>query len=175
MTALAALYLVAPSIDDTHDPLHLIPCTVTRAKEYVRDFHRHLDAPAGGLFAVGVGHGDDLSGVAIAGRPVARMLDDGWTIEITRVATDGSRNACSMLYGAAWRAARALGYERGVTYTLPSESGASLRGAGWTPVTVSPGGGWSRSSRPRADAFPTCPKIRWQVDTSDARNHNRIA
>lgn len=73
-------------------------------------------------------------GVAIVGRPVSRHLDDGWTLEVNRLCTDGSRNACSALYAAAWRAARAMGYKRLVTYILESENGASLRAAGWKCV-----------------------------------------
>lgn len=82
----------------------------------------------------------DLCGVAIVGRPTARMLDDGWTVEVTRLATDGAHNACSILYAAAWRAARAMGYRRCVTFTLPEEGGASLRGAGWRCIGEAGGG-----------------------------------
>jgi hypothetical protein len=90
------------------------------------------------------------------------MLMDGWTAEVTRVATDGTRNACSILYGAAWRAARALGYRKLVTYTLPEEGGASLRGAGWTVIGEAGGGSWSRKDRPRIDTHPTQAKLRWE-------------
>src|SRR5688572_24232208 len=102
--------------------------TLTKAFDFVTKHHRHHKRPQGGLFAVGCavdGH-DEPCGVAIIGRPVSRMADDGWTVEVTRLCTDGSRNACSMLYRAAWRAARALGYRRLITYTLPEEGGASL-------------------------------------------------
>jgi hypothetical protein len=143
--------------------LRLVPCTLRRALEFVRDIHRHHRPPTGGLFAVGVERDGELCGVAIAGRPVARMLDDGETIEVTRVATDGSRNACSMLYAALWRAARALGYRRAITYTLPAEGGASLRASGWECEGQAGGGSWSRPSRPRNDEHPTEIKLRWQV------------
>ena len=103
-----------------------------------------------------------VRGVAMVGRPVARHLDDGWTMEINRVATDGARNACSMLYAAAWRAARALGYRRVITYTLPEEGGASLRGAGWRLIGEAGGGSWSRRRRPRVDLAPTQTKLRWE-------------
>lgn len=102
--------------------LRLLPCTLTDAAAFVRQHHRHHRPPQGGLFAVAVGD-DVVRGVAIVGRPVARGLQDGWTAEVTRLATDGTRNACSMLYGACWRAARSLGWRRLVTYTLPSEGG----------------------------------------------------
>jgi len=104
-----------------------------------------------------------VRGVATVGRPTARHLDDGWTVEVTRVATDGARNACSILYGAAWRAARALGYRRAVTFTLKEESGASLRGAGWRCLGAAGGGSWSRKDRPRIDTHPLQEKLKWEV------------
>ncbi|MDP6944205.1 MAG: hypothetical protein QF464_08655 [Myxococcota bacterium] len=110
--------------------LALRPITLKEARRFVGEHHRHSTPPRGGLFAVAVENGG-LCGVAIVGRPVARGLSDGFTAEVTRVCTDGSRNACSMLYGAAVRAARALGYRRVVTYTLASEAGTSLRATGW--------------------------------------------
>ena len=102
--------------------------------------------------------------MAIVSRPVSRMLQDGWTAEVVRVATDGTDNACSALYGACWRAARAMGFRRLVTYTLPEEGGSSLRGAGWSVINSRAGGGsWSRDKRPRVDLHPMQQKIRWQV------------
>jgi len=100
----------------------------------------------------------------IVGKPVARMLADGYTAEVTRLcAREGARNACSMLYAAAWRAARAMGYRRLVTYTLPEEGGASLRAAGWKFIGEAGGGSWSRKERPRVDTHPTQMKLRWEV------------
>jgi hypothetical protein len=93
------------------------------------------------------------------------MLQDGYTAEVTRLATDGTRNACSALYGAAWRAARAIGYRRMISYTLPEEGGASLRGAGWRLVGEAGGGSWSRASRARVDTHPTGTKLRWEVQS----------
>lgn len=108
--------------------------------------------PAGQVFAVGAA--DDqgmLRAVAIAGRPVARHFDDGATLEVTRTASDGVRNANSLLYSACWRAARALGYRRLITYTQEGESGSSLRGAGWRLIASRPPrAGWHTPSRPRA-------------------------
>ena len=106
--------------------------------------------------------------VAIVGRPISRELQDGYTAEVTRccVALDpdrenkGYRNACSMLYGAAWRAVRAMGYRRLVTYTLLEEGGSALRGAGWRCLGQAGGGSWSRRSRPRVDTHPTQLKLR---------------
>ena len=123
--------------------------------------------PPGGLFAVACRRQgeEEINSVVIAGRPVARMLDDGETVEVTRLCTDGTRNACSLLYRAAWRAARALGYRRLVTYTLPEEGGASLRGAGFRLAGEAGGGSWTRRGRPRADDHPLDKKLRWEVDT----------
>lgn len=145
--------------------LRLIPSTVKAACREVARLHRHHKPPAGGLFAVAVActKRAEIVGVAIAGRPVARGLDDGVTVEVTRVATDGSRNACSMLYGAIRRAAVALGYARAVTYTLESEAGSSLKASGWKLDTTTRGGSWDCESRPRTDKHPTCPKLRWSV------------
>jgi hypothetical protein len=104
-----------------------------------------------------------VRGVAMIGRPVARGNDNGWTLEVNRVATDGARNACSMLYGAAWRAAKALGYRRLITYTLPEEGGASLRAAGYKLIGERGGGSWSCPSRPRVDTAPLQAKLMWEA------------
>lgn len=117
----------------------------------------------GGLFAVAVSDGTSIVGLAIVGRPNARMLDDDYTAEVTRCCTDGTKNACSMLYRACWRAARAIGYRRLVTYTLPQEGGASLRAADMTLVGKAGGGTWNRPSRPRVDTHPTQEKLRWEI------------
>lgn len=103
---------------------------------------------------------------AIVGRPVSRVRDDGWTLEVTRCATDGAPNAPSMLYASAWRAARAMGYRRLGTYTLRSEAGASLRAAGWRVVGEVAGRSWSCSSRPRVDLHPTEDKLLWEPANS---------
>jgi len=145
------------------------PVTITEAKAFVSKHHRHNRAPLSALFAVGVSEGEDLIGVAIVGRPVARGLDDGRTVEVTRLCTTGTRNACSMLYGAAWRAAQALGYHRAVTYTLASEPGASLKASGWKrDAELEARPTWSSKSRLRVqtDLFgvptrPAEPKVRW--------------
>ncbi len=143
--------------------LRITPCTLREARSYVEQFHRHHRPPQGGLFAVACADAEKVRGVAIVGRPVSRMLDNGWTVEVTRVATDGARNACSMLYGAAWRAARALGYRKLITYTLLEEGGASLRGVGFECVGLAGGGSWNKPSRPRIDMHPLQQKIRWEI------------
>ena len=142
--------------------LQLTPITQREAFAFVQEHHRHHRPPRGSILQVAVSRDENIVGVAIVGRPVSRMLQDGWTAEVIRVATDGSRNACSKLYGAAWRAVRALGYKRLITYTLPEEGGASLRGAGFTLVGSAGGGSWSRQDRPRVDLHPTQVKFRWQ-------------
>ena len=152
--------------------LRVVPCTQRQAKEFVADHHRHHRPPQGGLFALAAMDGDRLCGVVIVGRPVARGLDDGLTAEVTRCCTDGTRNACSALYGRARRAAAALGYRRVVTYTLQSECGASLRGAGWIPEAATTGGSWDTPSRRRIDRHPTAPKIRWQAPQSEEVSHD---
>jgi hypothetical protein len=113
--------------------LCIVPVTLAQAQEFVRRIHRtHKRSPPGWLFGVGVESEGTLVGVAIVGFPAARALNTGRAAEIRRVATDGTHNACSMLYGACRRAARSLGYSVIYTYTLPEEGGASLRAAGFT-------------------------------------------
>ena len=148
--------------------LRTVPVTFAQARDFITDWHRHHRPPAGHKFSLGVADEQDvLVGVAVVGRPVARMLDDGLTLEVTRLATDGSPNACSCLYAAAWQAAKALGYRRLVTYTQRSESGASLRAAGWrVGAARPPSPGWSRPSRPRTDhGVDHIARLRWQAPT----------
>ena len=150
-----------------------VPLTLREAYPFIQEHHRHHRPPQGGLFAVGCAVFDretstlgPVVGVAIVGRPVSRILaQDPWLAEVTRLTTDGTLHACSFLYAASWRAARALGYRKLVTYTLATEAGASLRGAGWLCVGEAGGGSWSRKCRPRVDAHPTQAKLRWEVAT----------
>jgi hypothetical protein len=144
--------------------LTLHPLTFKEAKRFIGQHHRHHRPPTGGLFAIGVALGEAVVGCAIVGRPLARLLDDGWTVEITRCCTDGSRNACSILYRACARAAMAMGYRRVITYTRPEEGGGSLRGAGFRLVAERAGGGtWNRRARPRVDLEPNQAKWRWEA------------
>lgn len=142
--------------------LELRPIIRDDAFAFIRRHHRHHDVPVGGLWWQSV-HDDDgkLAGVAISGRPVARALDDGLTVEVTRLCTDGTPNACSMLYGAARRVSQDKGYRRGLTYILASESGASLRGAGYRYLWAVKGRSWNCPSRPRTDKHPTEDKQAW--------------
>ncbi|MCQ1575436.1 XF1762 family protein [Streptomyces parvus] len=134
-------------------PLHLVPVRSRDACAFVAMWHRHHQPPPGSVFTVGAADERGiLRAVAIVGRPVARHYDDGQTLEVTRTATDGTKNANSLLYGAAWRAAKALGYTRLITYTQVGESGASLRAAGWRVLAQRPPRrGWDCPSRPRDD------------------------
>lgn len=107
--------------------------------------------------------GDRVVGVAVVGRPVARMLQDGYTAEVTRLCTDGTPHVASKLYAACWRAARALGYRRLITYILDSEPGTSLVAAGWRLVGAAGGGSWDRKDRPRVDTHPIGQKQLWEA------------
>ena len=131
--------------------LRVVPVRFRDAVAFIEAWHRHNAPPRGMVFCLGAAdESDTLVGVAIVGRPVARHLDDGLTLEVTRTCTDGTRNANSLLYGAAWRAAKALGYHKLITYTQADETGASLRAAGWRVIGERAARkGWSAPSRPR--------------------------
>lgn len=142
--------------------LEIVPLNLKEANAFVAKFHRHHKPTVGHKFSLGVAdESGTVRGVAIVGRPVARHLDNGWTLEVNRCCTDGVRNGCSILYGAAWRVAKAMGYRRVITYTLPSEGGASLRGAGWTCVGERGGGNWNVKSRPRVDTAQELQGQKW--------------
>ena len=143
--------------------LTIVPVTFAEANAFVAQHHRHHKPRVGCKFCIAVADENGIVGVAIIGRPVARMLDDTWTLEVNRVATDGTKNACSALYSASWRAARALGYRKLITYILDSEPGISLRAAGWKCIGAAGGGSWSRPSRPTIDTHPLQAKIRWEA------------
>lgn len=147
--------------------LVIVPLDLAEANDHVARWHRHHKPVVGHKFSLGVEavkpEGRALVGVAIVGRPVARMSDDGWTLEVTRVATDGTANACSFLYSAAWRAARELGWKRLITYTLKAEPGTTLKAAGWKLLGERGGGSWNRENRPRVDKAPTGVKLLWEV------------
>lgn len=146
--------------------LRTVPVRFADACGFVATWHRHHTPPIGHRYSIGVvDPADRLVGVIIVGRPVARAYDDGMTLEVTRSATDGTANANSALYGAAWRAAKALGYRRLVTYTQAGESGSSLRAAGWRVVAERPARpGWSVPSRPRSDrGVDHIPRTLWEA------------
>ncbi len=118
--------------------LEIVPITLKVAKEFVAEHHRHNKPPTGHKFSIGLEQDGVLCGVATAGRPVARHFDDGRTLEVNRTCTTGVKNANSMLYGAIWRCAKAMGYKRAITYTQADETGASLRAVGWRKVKTLP-------------------------------------
>lgn len=144
--------------------LTLMPISYGDACMFIGQHHRHHAAPQGHKYSIAVTEGQDVVGVIMVGRPVSRHQDDGLTLEVTRCCVvEGVPNACSMLYGAAWRAARPLGYQRLITYTLPSEGGASLRAAGWRVIGQTQGGEWSRPSRPRPQVRQPGQKTLWEA------------
>ena len=140
-------------------PVHLKP-----ARDFVGKYHRHNIPPVGGKFAVSCYDDKRLCGVAICGRPTARMLDDGTTLEIYRNCTDGTRNACTQLYGACVRIARDMGYQKVITYTLESENGASLRAANFTDTGLAGGVAWTGERRREYYVSPEEMKHRWEYD-----------
>lgn len=127
--------------------LTIAPITLREACTFIAQHHRHNKPPRGHKFSICLRNGDAVVGVAVAGRPIARHFDNGLTLEVNRTCTDGTRNANSMLYGAIWRAAKAMGYRRCITYTQADETGASLRAAGWVKVkTLEARKSWAESS-----------------------------
>ena len=144
--------------------LALQPITFAEACAFVQQHHRHHKPPVGWLFGTAVNDGERVVGVVMVGRPVARRLDDGYTAEVTRCCVmEGVPHAASKLYAAAWRAARGLGYQRLITYTLKVEPGTSLRAAGWRDLYTTPGRSWSVPSRPRVDTHPLGQKTLWEM------------
>ena len=133
--------------------MRIVPIALRQSQDFVRMAHRHNKPPVGHKFSIGLeNEWGLLIGVASAGRPVARRLDDGFTLEVNRTCTFGDKNANSMIYGAIWKAAKAMGYTRCITYTQHDECGASLRAVGWTRVKdLPPNKGWDTPSRPRVD------------------------
>lgn len=148
-----------------HAPMKLevVRIDLAEANAFVEQNHRHHKPVVGHIFSIGAARDGRIVGVAIVGRPVARMRDDGETAEVTRLCTDGTRNACSFLYGACARAAFALGFKRIGTYILASEPGTSLAAANWRLVGETSGGSWSRGNRPRVDKHPTQSKLLFEV------------
>jgi hypothetical protein len=144
--------------------LELQPISFAEACRFVTDHHRHHGAPVGHKFSLALNKDGHIVGVAIVGRPVARHLDDGWTLEVIRLCTDGTKDAASKLYGAARRATFALGYKRLITYILASEPGTSLHAAGWRELGKAGGGSRSRHDRPRVDTFPIGQKTLWEAE-----------
>lgn len=137
------------------------PVELREANAFVDHLHRHHDHVYRDKCRVGAEQNGELVGVAQLARPVARRLDDGQTIEVVRLCTNGTHNACSFLYGRAARIAKEMGYQKIVTYILEDENGASLRAAGWHKEADTKGGSWDCPGRPRKTTAPTAPKQRW--------------
>lgn len=142
--------------------LELRPITFKNACSFIDQHHRHHRRPQGWKFGTSAWSAGTLVGVIMVGRPVARGFDDGMTVEVTRCCTDGTKNAASLLYGAARRAAKALGYHRIITYLLAEEPGTTMRALGWNQVHTVKGRSWSCPSRPRTDTHPTVDKVLWE-------------
>ena len=141
--------------------LEAVPLELRQANEFVDSLHRHHDPVHRDKFRVGATLNGKLVGGVQVGRPVARMLDDGNTVEVVRLCSDGTKDVCSFLYSKAARIAKEMGYSKIITYILESESGASLRGAGWHEEVTTSGGSWDRPSRHRSTTAPTTPKRRF--------------
>lgn len=141
--------------------LKLIPVSLAKANAFVGETHRHHRPVVGHKFSIGCVRGETLVGVVIVGRPVSRHLDNGFTLEVTRLCTDGTKNACSFLYAAAWRAAKAMGYTKILTYTLDTENGASLKAAGWQCEGTAGGLRWTGCRTPKTDLYPAQLKLRY--------------
>ena len=138
------------------------PISLKQANEFVSNHHRHNKPVAGHKFSIGLFDNERLIGVAICGRPVARMADDGLTLEVLRVCTDGTRNANSMLYARVKRIAQLMGYRKVLTYTLAEESGSSLRAVGAQKDGIVKPREWSRKKRKReTQNIYKKEKIRW--------------
>lgn len=149
------------------DKLSIERIKLGEANAFVTALHRHHKPVVGHLFSLGASLSGKIVGVAIVGRPVSRMRDDGETAEVTRLCTDGTKNACSFLYGASARAAFALGFKRIGTYILASEPGTSLTGAGWRSLGERGGKSWSREERPRVDKHPLQSKLLFELERTE--------
>ena len=140
----------------------LTTVTLADANNFVAAIHRHHRPVTGHKFSIGCIYNGKLAGVAIVGRPVSRYLDNGVTLEITRLCTNGTKNACSFLYSAASRAAKALGYSKIITYILASESGTSLKAAGWKYTGIAGGLYWTGKRKPKTPLYPAEMKQRYE-------------
>lgn len=144
------------------DMLCLIPVSLKEANSFVAIHHRHHKSVTGHKFSIGCEQSGKLVGVVIASRPVSRYLDNGLTLEVTRLCTTGEKNVCSMLYSAAARAAKAMGYRKIITYTLETERGASICAEGWTCSGLAGGMCWTGERRPTVQKYPEAMKLRYE-------------
>ncbi len=149
--------------------MKIIPITLKAANKYVAENHRHHKPVTGCKFCIGCQDGEQLVGIAICGRPVSRYLDNGKTLEINRLCTNGKRNACSKLYGACVRIARDMGYEKVITYILESENGASLKASNFICEGKAGGTIWT-SSRKRDNGVPQQLKQRYVFNIAQRKD-----
>lgn len=161
----------SPAVGVSAGKLYLVPMTIAEADAFVAEHHRHHDPAERARFAVGAArHGiDKVVATAIVGNPKARLLQTGFVAEVVRLCSIEQRlpnghasGACSFLYAACWRACRAMGFRKLITYILPEEGGATLVASGWTCIGEAGGGSWDRKERPRVDTHPTQLKMRWE-------------
>ena len=152
-------------------PLNLQPISKPEADAFIIKHHSHHKPTIGWKFGIGCNNGEKIVGIICIGRPVSRHLDNGYTAEVTRCCTDRTPHVASKLYAAAWRAAKAMGYQRMITYTLEEELGTSLIAAGWKSLYKSPGCSWSVPSRPRIDKHPLGPKNAWEAPIGKAKRN----
>lgn len=143
--------------------LSIVPIFQKEAFAFIEKLHRHHKKPVGSVFQIALSDGEKIVAVAVVGRPNCRVLQDGFTLEVTRLCSDGTKNACSMLYAACWRVCRELGYKKLITYILNTEPGVSLKGAGWKLIGERGGGSWSAPSRPRVDKHPIQKKMLFEI------------
>lgn len=140
--------------------MEIRPITFNEACEFIKLHHRHHKPTVGHKFSIGVYDAEKLVGVAVCGRPVSRYLDDGTVCEINRLCTDGTYNACSMLYGACSRIAKEMGYKKIITYILESENGASLKASNFVCEGKAGGTHWT-GERNKGQDIPYEKKTRW--------------
>lgn len=143
--------------------LEIVPIKQKEANAFVLAHHRHHKPVVGSVFQIACAVDGKVVGVVIVGRPVSRHLDNGWCLEVNRLCTIGTPNACSMLYSAAWRVAKSLGYRRLITYILDTEKGISLKAAGWKLIGEAGGKSWNVKSRPRVDKSPQQKKLLFEA------------
>lgn len=144
--------------------MRVVPLTIKELNEFVTQYHRHHKPVQGHRFSLGLMEEDKLIGACSVGRPVSRGCDQKLTAEVTRLVTDGTYNACSMLYSASARACKAMGFLKIQTYILDTEPGTSLKASGWKLVAMTSGGNWTSSGKPdRRQDQPQGPKQRWEL------------
>lgn len=144
--------------------LQVVPIFQKEAFAFIDRHHRHHKKPVGSIFQIAVSDGHKIVGVAVVGRPVSRHLQNGFTAEVIRLCTDGTKNVCSMLYAACWRVTKNMGYKKLITYILDTEPGVSLKASGWKLIGERGGDSWNRKSRPRVDKFPLQRKLLFEIE-----------